>query len=220
MASPVFEKLKAVIDLSVLSDFDIKDLTADLYIPVCVSKGMVYVVVTAATKQDVIRPVIESKLCTNRISFKVCSDEDFNEILNYVRENHVFEDDSDEIEVIEDIEDIENIEDDDVPEVRLKYENDDMEEMLPIDEIAENELVQINEQDEHDSTDESDAPSNLKFQAIEIGQILVQMGVATQEQIFNALVEAKKQKLPLGTMLVQMGTITLDELKQALSLQQ
>lgn len=220
MASPVFEKLKAVIDLSVLSDFDIKDLTADLYIPVCVSKGMVYVVVTAATKQDVIRPVIESKLCTNRISFKVCSDEDFNEILNYVRENHVFEDDSDEIEVIEDIEDIENIEDDDVPEVRLKYENDDMEEMLPIDETAENELVQINEQDEHDSTDESDAPSNLKFQAIEIGQILVQMGVATQEQIFNALVEAKKQKLPLGTMLVQMGTITLDELKQALSLQQ
>ncbi|MCD7879022.1 MAG: Flp pilus assembly complex ATPase component TadA, partial [Candidatus Gastranaerophilales bacterium] len=61
---------------------------------------------------------------------------------------------------------------------------------------------------------------NENFHQKKIGEILVQMGFVTQEQIFNALVEAKRLQIPLGTVLVQQGIITLPDLKKALSAQQ
>ena len=59
-----------------------------------------------------------------------------------------------------------------------------------------------------------------KFFAKKIGEILIEMGFVTQEQLFNALMEAKKKQTPLGTILVQQNYITIDQLKEALKAQQ
>ena len=215
MASSVLEKLKTVLDFSILSNFDIMDLMADSYIPVCIAKGIVYVIVTASSDQEKIKLEIENKLHTDKISFKVCNNEEFNEVMEFVQQNTPESETSEE--EIEEIEEIEDIDLDNSSEIRLKYDDNDIEEIIPIEDTDNNGFDQDNTGSQSRNLT---APSEQKFYAIEIGQILVQMGVATQEQIFNALVEAKKQKLPLGTMLVQQGIITLDDLKQALSLQQ
>lgn len=53
-----------------------------------------------------------------------------------------------------------------------------------------------------------------------IGEILIEMGFITDEQLFDALVEAKKTSLPVGAILVQKGYISINDLKAALSEQQ
>lgn len=53
-----------------------------------------------------------------------------------------------------------------------------------------------------------------------IGEILVELGYVNQDNLFTALIEAKKTHIPLGTILVQRKFVTLDNLKKALSLQQ
>ncbi len=53
-----------------------------------------------------------------------------------------------------------------------------------------------------------------------IGEILIDMGMITEEQLFEALVEAKKTSLPIGSILVQKGFVSLVDLKSALSKQQ
>lgn len=53
-----------------------------------------------------------------------------------------------------------------------------------------------------------------------IGEILVELGYVNQDNLFTALIEAKKTHIPLGTILVQRKFVTLENLKKALSLQQ
>ena len=86
-------------------------------------------------------------------------------------------------------------------EIQLHYDNDD---------VIEEDTI-INTEEGH---------LEEKYFSKKIGEVLVQMGFVTNEQIFNALVEAKKTHVPLGTILVQQGVITLEELKKALTAQQ
>ena len=53
-----------------------------------------------------------------------------------------------------------------------------------------------------------------------IGEILIEKGFITEDQLFNALVEAKQSSIPIGTILVKKGFITVEELKSALFAQQ
>lgn len=53
-----------------------------------------------------------------------------------------------------------------------------------------------------------------------IGELLIEHGLLTEEQLIEALTQCKKTKTPIGSMLVQMGFITVDQLKDALSEQQ
>lgn len=53
-----------------------------------------------------------------------------------------------------------------------------------------------------------------------IGEILIENGELTEEQLVEALTQCKKTGTPIGSMLVQMGFITVDQLKDALSEQQ
>lgn len=53
-----------------------------------------------------------------------------------------------------------------------------------------------------------------------IGEILIEEGVITEEQLVDALTQSKKSRTPIGSMLVQLGFITVDQLKDALSEQQ
>lgn len=53
-----------------------------------------------------------------------------------------------------------------------------------------------------------------------LGEILIENGIITEEQLIEALTQCKKTNTPIGSMLVTMGYITVDQLKDALSGQQ
>lgn len=52
-----------------------------------------------------------------------------------------------------------------------------------------------------------------------IGEILVEMGLVTEEQLFDALVTSKKMNIPIGSVLVQKEYISIEDLKEVLSSQ-
>lgn len=53
-----------------------------------------------------------------------------------------------------------------------------------------------------------------------IGEILVETGMISEDQLVEALTQCKKTGTPVGSMLVSLGFITVDQLKDALSYQQ
>ena len=53
-----------------------------------------------------------------------------------------------------------------------------------------------------------------------IGEILIERGELTEDQLIEALTQCKKTGTPIGSMLVSMGFITVDQLKDALTVQQ
>lgn len=50
-----------------------------------------------------------------------------------------------------------------------------------------------------------------------IGEILIESGFLTEEQLTESLIESKRQQMPIGSLLVKKGFITVDQLKEALS---
>lgn len=53
-----------------------------------------------------------------------------------------------------------------------------------------------------------------------LGEILIEAGLITQEQLNNCLVIARKKNMPIGSVLVEEGIITNDQLREYLSAQQ
>lgn len=53
-----------------------------------------------------------------------------------------------------------------------------------------------------------------------LGEILIETGLITENQLQMALVEAKAQEVPLGSALVKLGYVSIEDLKDALSVQQ
>lgn len=74
----------------------------------------------------------------------------------------------------------------------------------------------IQKENNNQNTSAGNIPNSKK----KIGEILIEMGFITEEQLFDALVEAKKTSLPVGSVLVQKEYISIDDLKTALSAQQ
>ncbi len=52
-----------------------------------------------------------------------------------------------------------------------------------------------------------------------LGEILIEEGLLTEEQLEIALVESKSQNIPLGSILVKLGYVTIKDLKEALGAQ-
>lgn len=82
--------------------------------------------------------------------------------------------------------------------------------------IGDDQIVNISAQTDIKHNDETLKPPPRK----RIGEILIEMGFITDEQLFNALVEAKESSMPIGTVLVQKGYVSIADLKVALSAQQ
>lgn len=209
MTGPVIEKLKPIIDFSLVSKFDTKDLVANSYAPVCISKGVVYVLTTGKVNPDIVRPSIERIAGNDKITFKVVSDDDFKQLIQYINA-HIH------VEYVNTSAPVKEAEEDASDEnlIQLKYDDGDesIQDELPDD---------YHDEDKHHPMGSFGAvPGDERFYSKKIGEVLVQMGLVTKEQIFNALVESKKTQVPLGTVLVQQSIITLDDLKKALTAQQ
>ncbi len=64
------------------------------------------------------------------------------------------------------------------------------------------------------------AQSSGQPQKKKIGELLIEKGMITQEQLVEALTQCKKTNTPIGSMLVSLGFINVDQLKEVLSFQQ
>ena len=195
MTSSNVEKLKSKIDFSLISNFNKNDLAANFFIPICELSGFVYVVVTPKTQIDFVKEQIKDAFGIETLKFAKVNEGEFVELFDYVKQN--LPDSAPEI----DISDANNKN----QEILLKYDADETEDPL-------NDEVSIND-------DIYDEDYDGKYSSKKIGEVLVDMGLASDEQIFNALITAKKERTPLGTILVRQSVITLDQLKMALRAQ-
>ena len=194
MTSPVVEKIRSYIDYSLVSKFDTNDMLSNSYIPFMVSRGSVYVFVKTYTVQSSVVSIISSILGTTNITIKTISDNDFDELFSFICANlHV-----------ESEHEIDSSLDDD--DIQLKYDDADA-----IDDDGQ--IAKPMPAEEMGVTDD-------RYFSKKIGEVLVDMGFVTKEQIFNALGESKRQQVPLGTVLIQQGVITVSDLKKALTAQQ
>ncbi len=200
MTTAIIDKIKPIIDFSLLAEFDIEDLKSYSYIPICVAKGSVWVLANSAANQQVVISKVIEKSNNENVNFKQIPDEDFDNILNYIlnninpKENKALITDEPKIQV----------NDSDSKNVEIKVKDSDEDQ----------------ESTENKSHGENKSEHTGKFFYKKLGEILVEMGFVTNEQIFNALVESKKSHIPLGSYLVQQGLITLNDLRNALEEQQ
>ncbi len=196
MANQILEKIKPIVDLSLVSRFNMHDMEVHSYIPIRVAKGIVYVITSQPSLSVDLKEMIISVSGFDKLSTKIVSEDDFKSLISYVKTNlHIEEKPIISQPAQESVEDYN--------EITLKYD----------DTADENELADLNEND-YFSSDDKD-----KYRSKKIGEVLVEMGFVTKDQIFNALVESKKMHIPLGTILVQQGIITLEDLRTALSAQ-
>ena len=70
MTSSILEKIKPVIDFSLVSRFDIKDMQLKAYIPICIAKGVVYVLAKTSTQHSDIVSVVNKVLATDKLNIK------------------------------------------------------------------------------------------------------------------------------------------------------
>ena len=192
------EKIKTKLDLSLVSKFDIKELESDVYIPLCNLKGAIVVIAEESSLPDRVKNVIYSVTGNSDIKVANVSSIEFTALLDYVKSNLHIEMPSENQEI--------KYNTDSDSDIKLKYD-DEMDE----------DFVSIQAPEDADNSSDSSAD---KYSTMKIGEVLVKMGLVTNEQIFNALVESKKSHIPLGTILVQQSVITLDDLKKALVAQQ
>lgn len=200
MTSSAIEKIKPIIDFSLVSKFDTNDMLSEFYMPICVAKGFIYVLATSSAKQNNITSKISKILSTDKINIKVISDTDFSSLFSYIKSNL-------HLDTVEQFTDKSNNASDENM-IQLKYDDD-----MSLEDEGLSDLQMISGSDSPSAPDE-------KYYSKKIGEVLVQMGFVTKEQIFNALVESKKSQIPLGTVLVQQGVISLADLKKALTAQQ
>lgn len=207
MTSQVLEKIKSVVDFSLVSKFDIRDMERNSYVPICIMKGYVCVISSNAALPSSSMSVIASIAGNEKITTRTVPQDDFDLLLNYVKSNlHIESDVVPSENKSSGFESAENI--------TIKYDDEDIDADADED-SEEGHDLSLNSLPNEDSVSPSE-----KYFSKKIGEVLVQMGLVTQEQVFNALVESKKSKAPLGTVLVQQGIITLDDLKTALTAQQ
>ena len=225
MASAILEKIKPVIDLSLVSKFDTNDMMSNFYIPICLSKGYIYVLTTVAAKQENVKERISEVLKTDKVSLKQIPDIDFMFVLKYIKDSLGLT----TTVVYQQKEDIQqHTEKEQIPSVELEDSSDSSavshEEQSPdTQENVHEETPQVTDSSENKSmSDENkskvgDGHHQAKFAGKKLGEVLVELGYATNEQIFNALMQSKKEGTPLGTTLVNQGVITLNDLKNILS---
>ncbi|MBQ3641560.1 Flp pilus assembly complex ATPase component TadA [bacterium] len=203
MPTPVLDKIKSIVDFDLISKFDIKELDERQFLPICISNGAVYVLTSNNSLSEDILNNIKLISNNNKLVTKVIPDKDLSDILDYIKVNTNSSKTTNPISSPERAISTDNDihEENKSEEISLKYDNDSDDDSAP-----------------SDSGDEP--PAGVKYYNMKIGEVLVEMGLVSKEQIFNALVESKKTQVPLGTVLVKQSIITLEELKKALTAQQ
>lgn len=233
MNSPFVEKIKNVIDYSVLKNFNISDMEYGYFAPIVIKNNNAYTIIGEKAEQRTVQDAVSLVLGIDNVKFRSVPDADFRSLMDYIKPHLAQNEGVSQVQsisrsvqaqpagpVIRQLPPAPNVDLSNSSEVKLKYDDDfddtetDTSDYMP-------EYTQTSEPaPAFTDSQQRTAYSQDKFFSKKIGEILVQMNFISQEQLFNALMEAKKTQTPLGTVLVQRNFITLAQLKEALKAQQ
>ena len=117
MTSQILEKIKPILDFSLVSKFDIKDMEKNSYVPICISKGIVYVFTSNDDLPQSSITTIEAITSNDKITKKKVPDYDFGLLLNYIKSNlHIEETNQLSVEEVDESEE---------SNISLKYDDED-----------------------------------------------------------------------------------------------
>ncbi len=212
MTNSFLDKIKPLIEPELILKFDSDAFNTEKYIPVCVYKGSVCIIATKKTNQAAVKDTVVKIAQNDKINFKIVSEDDFSSLFSYIKSDILNENEKLDLnlQTNNDAGPAADVSDDnslsDKADIKIKYEDnfDEDSNVAP---------------DDGSSLAPIDNVKNNKYYGKKIGEILVQMGFVSNEEIFHALVLSKKQQIPLGTILVQNGTVKLNDLKKALEAQ-
>ncbi|MDD3150562.1 MAG: ATPase, T2SS/T4P/T4SS family, partial [Candidatus Gastranaerophilales bacterium] len=213
----VLEKLKKNIDKAYVDKFSIRVLESNRFMPISVHKGSLFVgIVDTADKHRLNKILTEVKKRTNEKPAAInLTESQFTELINDYKGqlNAKFD------EIISK-----------APAAQQNQVGLDMLSSIKITEgekqeqKAEPQKEPVKEQqpkEEKKAVNKSqNEPISPEAPKKRLGEILVDLGFITKEQLLNALAEGKKSGDPIGSVLVKTGDITVAQLREALQKQQ
>ena len=71
MNSPFVEKIKNIIDMSILKNFDVDDMEYSSYAPIAIKNGVVFTLISEKTNQRAVQSTIAVVLGNGNVKFKL-----------------------------------------------------------------------------------------------------------------------------------------------------
>lgn len=189
-------KIKSNINIKFAELFTREEVESNRFVPVNKQAGFLFVVVAEGENKADISSFISLK-SNDSLKFITVDKENFNSLLDYYV-SLCYSEEKKESFVVNSGESEDN----------SKFE------------IQNNQNIE-NHSDIHPVQQNSvDAHIETKGPKKKIGEILIEKGMITEEQLLEALTQCKKTGTPIGSMLVSLGFISVEQLKDALSFQQ
>ncbi|MBQ2645003.1 Flp pilus assembly complex ATPase component TadA [bacterium] len=203
------DEIEQQIDYANLRKFKYDELIGLGFIPVSIVGDMYNIVILTEDNKNEIRQLMESRIKHDAgYDFTIIKDQDFKNLIGEIDEH--FASDKQMAAIVSKGYDIsldEAYTDDD------KSKNDDDEYKI-VNKGNYSVAIPVSAEEEakkhHVPTD---APKR------KVGEVLIEMGLITEEQLFDALVTSKKTGNPIGSVLVQKEYISLETLKNVLAAQ-
>lgn len=206
------EELEHLIDYANLRKFKYDELIGLGFVPISFTGGIYDIVILSEDNKDDIKRLMDSRLGTDvKCEFQVIKDQDFKNLIGEVDEHFASDKQMSEI-------------------ASKGYD-------MGLDEVFTGEgggKVQPAEKSNYKVVNRGNysvaVPVSAEKEAAKhhvpkdapkkrIGEVLIEMGLITEEQLFDALVTSKKTGNPIGSVLVQKEYITLQNLKDVLAAQ-
>ncbi|MGN0013955.1 MAG: GspE/PulE family protein [Candidatus Gastranaerophilaceae bacterium] len=202
------EELEHQIDYAVLRKFNYEDLIALGFLPLSLIDNQYGVLILSEENKEDIKKLIESKVShTARYNFTLISDQDFKELLGLVDEHFATEK-----EILEVSKKGYNLGFDEVfgaNNAETAKDGNDYK-------IANEDNLSVSGTVSASDVMGKNNPAEPKKK---IGEVLIEKGLITEEQLFDALVTSKRTGTPIGSVLVQKNYVALDALKEVLTTQ-
>ncbi len=234
MNTDTINKIKSNINPKFSELFTKDDLLEFNFVPINKQAGSLFVVIKEGSDKSVIAQAISAK-DSDTVKFISFDSQSFSDFLDfYISEYYIKNNDepvdsivTQEPEAAEPVKESNNRvllpgetetpalgELNDVPEQQPELENSNSSENTA--------PVETQEADKAENSD-SQTPPSVHIEGAHkkrIGEILIEQGLLTNEQLVEALTAAKKTATPIGSTLVSMGFINVEQLKDALAAQQ
>ena len=200
------QEIEEQIDYSNLRKFKYQELIGLGFVPLSMVGDMYNIVVIGENHKDEIRALMESRLEKHSAGydFTQIREQEFKDLIGLVDEHFATDKEMAEIAA-----NGYNIGFDEVYMGNNSAENSDNANYKVVNKGNYSVSVPV--------TEDSGVPQDASKK--KIGEVLIEMGLITEEQLFDALVTSKKSGNPIGSVLVQKNYIELEQLKAVLAAQ-
>ena len=198
-------EIEQQIDYSSLRKFRYEELIGNGFIPLCIRDGICYVVLLSEKNREEIQYIIVKKIQNIRAyDFTIITEQDFKNLISHIDDHYVS--------------------DKEMTEIASKAMDLGLDEVFNEGKAGDKDSNVVNKGNYSVSVPVPADPDKLHHIPTDapkkkIGELLIEMGLITEEQLFDALVTSKKTNSPIGSVLVQKEYITIEDLKEVLSAQ-